>query len=467
MKLCITLVALGLLALPTAAQPAREDLAIHARALLRKHCGECHGATAKPGELSVLDRAGVERFVTPRSAEASYLLHLVEDGSMPPGTQPKLAPADVQLMRDWIDAGAPAYPKRFGNEYAADQVAQDADRRADGENAFYRYLSLAHLVGDDGAPLQPKREALRQTVRDLSRADGSAVVAVDPANTVFRIDLRQLGWDQQPFEYPAATDRDKPKPAKGNLFDLILLEYPDGRVYSAAKKFVVAAGQVAPIAFLDGDWLARNFTRLPAAGEFRRLFRPDERVRPAEALPPPPRFRREETRDRILPFDGLSCPNVDTDPAPFRLRDFETQDAGQKSRTKFKLRDKFVVFVKCDGDIWAELVRTDAFGQTAISTLQQVGGGMGLTFRPQDDAGYELVAPGSVTITLFASKQQFPTGRVLRDKRFQAWLESKGEKNPFAGGFVDRVVHRFYTSAPGDFDPASVVKKTITIEVSK
>ena len=52
------LAALLVAAAPAAAQPSardRGDLAVRARDVLRRHCGECHGEQPRRGDVSVLD----------------------------------------------------------------------------------------------------------------------------------------------------------------------------------------------------------------------------------------------------------------------------------------------------------------------------------------------------------------------------------------------------------------------------
>jgi hypothetical protein len=411
----------------------------------------------------------VRPLLKPGSADASYLIELIADGSMPPGTQRKLPAAELQVLRDWVDGGAPGYPKTFDEHYALDSIVSDAAKLPAGELTFCRYLSLAHLVNDEITSLQPRREALKNALREQSRADASVLQSIDPANSVYRVDLRRLGWEQQPFEFAAMKEGDKPKPAKLNLFDLILLEYPNGRNHASAQQFLAAAGQVLPVSFLEGDWLAEEFPKTLAGRELKRLFHPE--ATPAAAPPlqlPPTKFKKDEARERLLPFDAISRREFEPEPAPFRLQFFETQDAAtRKPKAKFKLHDQFVVFVQANADLWVELVMTDPFGETDIAPPQRVEGNFPQPFKPNNAIGYEPVTPGTNVLTIYASKEQFPTAQVLRDKRFQKWLDAEGAKAPFTGGFVDRVVHKFYPAIDPEFDPAAVVKKTITIEVVK
>src|SRR5262245_29872669 len=92
----------------TRAQSDNADLPIQARAILRRHCLECHGEAndKKRGDLSVLDRIGIDRpdrpFVIAKNPDASQLLQLIKDGSMPPGDRTKLTPEEQKIVGDWI-----------------------------------------------------------------------------------------------------------------------------------------------------------------------------------------------------------------------------------------------------------------------------------------------------------------------------------------------------------------------------
>ena len=95
---------------------AAVDFAHEIVPILREHCAECHTGDKKKGGLSMNDRgallAGGENgaVVVPGNAAKSKLLTAIlssdPDAQMPP-KGPRLSPAKVKLLRDWIDAGAP------------------------------------------------------------------------------------------------------------------------------------------------------------------------------------------------------------------------------------------------------------------------------------------------------------------------------------------------------------------------
>ena len=89
------------------------------------------------------------------------------------------------------------------------------------------------------------------------------------------VDIRKLGWDQQPFERPQDEEM---LPSTVNLFDLALLEYPYGILYEDSEtfdrlkeEFLVPAGQVRPIPYLRADWFVSTATQPPLYEDFFQM----------------------------------------------------------------------------------------------------------------------------------------------------------------------------------------------------
>ncbi len=103
-----------LLAFPVraAAPPSPVGFEQHIRPLLRAHCLECHGESAKPkGGLDLrlrrLALAGGDSgpAVVPGKPGDSLLYQRIRGHEMPPG-RVKLSPAEIELVRRWIAGGA-------------------------------------------------------------------------------------------------------------------------------------------------------------------------------------------------------------------------------------------------------------------------------------------------------------------------------------------------------------------------
>jgi serine/threonine-protein kinase len=120
---CVPLVAAALAAwaaLPAvrgqegAPAPDRGEVTARARQILKDRCLACHGQ--KPDELeadlNVFDRAALldRKVVVPGKPDDSKLIKRVtsERRPMPPRPRERVADSDVQILRDWIAAGAPA-----------------------------------------------------------------------------------------------------------------------------------------------------------------------------------------------------------------------------------------------------------------------------------------------------------------------------------------------------------------------
>src|SRR5207247_2860021 len=93
-------------------QGEAQDLSRQAYAILKKNCLGCHGAARTSG-LDLRTGEGVLAggqngpVIVPSDAEASRLFQFVtheQKPTMPPGK--KLADADIETLRRWIEAGA-------------------------------------------------------------------------------------------------------------------------------------------------------------------------------------------------------------------------------------------------------------------------------------------------------------------------------------------------------------------------
>jgi mono/diheme cytochrome c family protein len=219
-----------LLSSPAPAPAANEArLAQRAREILTKHCYRCHGdnGAAEGGFNYLLDRDKLlaRKKIKARDAVHSKLYRRLHEGEMPPeGEQPRPTDADVQLIRQWIEAGAPADrpappPRNFvrDNDILAMMLADVLTLPAR-ERRFLRYFTLVHLsnAGLSEDELQTYRHALAKLVNSLSWR-GQIVVPrpIDAARTVFRIDVRDYGWNAKVWQriaaaYPYGVRSDSP-----------------------------------------------------------------------------------------------------------------------------------------------------------------------------------------------------------------------------------------------------------------
>ncbi|MGD0044574.1 MAG: hypothetical protein ABSE84_29915, partial [Isosphaeraceae bacterium] len=168
-------------------------------------------------------------------------------------------------------APTPAVKDTVGVDYVLKSILQDVRRTASGDRPFARYFSLNHLLtgGSTAEELDLHRDALAKAINHLTREPKLIrPQPIEPSNTIYRIDLRTLGWDKRPYKIMENGQPSGPSPV--NLFDLVLLEYPYGTTYQAsatfdelASEFLAIAGQVRPIAYIRADWFVSVATQPP------------------------------------------------------------------------------------------------------------------------------------------------------------------------------------------------------------
>ena len=253
-------IAIGLLlglSAPAPAAKEKQELTAKVQAVFKAHCYRCHGQNgAIEGGLNYiadLSKLVARKKVLPGNADGSRLFKRIDEGTMPPPEEnPRPSPADIALVKKWIDAGAP------GAEVAAsrtpvtqgdvlDAVLADLekiDRRA---RRFQRYFTLNHLynAGLSDEELQTYRNALSKLVNSLSWNPRIAnPVAVDPAKTVLRIDLRWFLWD-------------------ATVWNRILQEYPYGILDDTIAARAVTVSTATKVPIIRGDWFVGTASRAP------------------------------------------------------------------------------------------------------------------------------------------------------------------------------------------------------------
>ena len=230
------------------------DLAAQAAKVLTERCLRCHGLNgAALKNVFVLDRDRLiaSRVIVPGDPD-SLLLKMADSNAMPPGGPP-LSDNEKTILRDWIMLGAPKWEDNVGssNRSFIDEtklvtiIEQDLLGQPQRSRQFLRYFSLAHLhnasVSDHD--LQTYRAALGKLINSLSwHKEISQPAVIDPARTVFRIDLRDYNWT-------AAT------------WNLLLSAYPYGLHSSAGNSVAQISGAKVP--YVRADWFAANASLPP------------------------------------------------------------------------------------------------------------------------------------------------------------------------------------------------------------
>ena len=257
---CLTAAAL-LLGTARAEEPRAAE---KVRSVLVTHCGACHGpgGSAKGGFNYLLDRERLvsRNLVRPGKPADSVLFQRVADGEMPPpGKKPVPSDADRALLRQWIEAGAqpwgPAKPQAALVTTAAllKIVRDDLNGLDPRQRRFARYLTLTHLGSLPTPEVQQHRNAVAKLANALSwHARVTRPLAVDAAETVYRLDLRDYRWTARSWDRLAAT-----------------YPYRLGQQSDAAKAIAALTGCEQPV--LRADWFVATASRPPFYHDFLDL----------------------------------------------------------------------------------------------------------------------------------------------------------------------------------------------------
>lgn len=114
--------------LPPAADPAR------AAAIIGKYCSACHGWAAAYPEIAEEGR------IVPGRPSESRLFEYVESGYMPP-SPPAPSPAEIELLRAWIAAGAAAPEAVSGATESTDAGSSASPAAPGGSGRFLGFKS--------------------------------------------------------------------------------------------------------------------------------------------------------------------------------------------------------------------------------------------------------------------------------------------------------------------------------------
>ncbi len=153
--------------------------------IFKANCLRCHGAKAKKAELDLRSRASILTggesgpVIDPGKPQKSLLYEMVHDGKMPPGKARKLSQAEVEIIRRWIENGAP-----FTSEQAGD--AKTTISQHDVLPILLRRCTVCHGQGrqEAGLDLRSRAAMLR------GGKSGSAIVRGKPEESLLLKKIR-------------------------------------------------------------------------------------------------------------------------------------------------------------------------------------------------------------------------------------------------------------------------------------
>ncbi len=189
------------------------ELAEQTEQILRTACHRCHGedGTSEGGFNFV---ANMEKLASTfaKPGTPSLLIERMtddEDSAMPPaGEEPRVSPEQIAIVKAWIAAGSPTKPKQESrpfvrNEEIVRYISKHITGVGERSRRFMRYFILTHLynAGVSEDELQTYRNAFAKLLNSLSwNTDLVVPEVIDPAKTIFAIDMRSVHWNSEIWE---------------------------------------------------------------------------------------------------------------------------------------------------------------------------------------------------------------------------------------------------------------------------
>ena len=206
-SLYFILVGLMTFTLPPA--DAQENIAEQAYNIFQQNCFNCHGPSGSYREALLIDHASLidTGVVIPGDPHASDFYNRLVDGTpekpqMPLG-QPALSPQALATIRLWISQGAPDWQTQCDVDFITPAamlttIERHLETLTEFDRPFARYFTITHLYNacDSQETLSAYKIALSKLINSLSW--GYQVInpkPIDPAETIFYIDLRDYEWD--------------------------------------------------------------------------------------------------------------------------------------------------------------------------------------------------------------------------------------------------------------------------------
>ncbi len=241
--------------------PACDDVSDRALKILGDRCGACHGPGGS-GQAMFDYVTDVYAMVANGKIKAGYPLDSpiykrIDAGTMPPpSVEARPTDEEVDVLWQWIEQCVDVQVGcGQGDDFVSvDQMLSwmrndisDTTKISPDEREFIRYFTLTHLYnsGICGLDLDVYRYGLFKLINSLST--GNKVVipqAIDERQTVFRIDLRDYGWD-------------------ADLWDLIVGENPFAIEFVKNEAADLKQFTRTEVPFQTGDWFVSAASRPP------------------------------------------------------------------------------------------------------------------------------------------------------------------------------------------------------------
>ncbi|MEM8734609.1 MAG: c-type cytochrome domain-containing protein, partial [Planctomycetota bacterium] len=251
---------------------ANESLEQQVYDIFNDDCGSCHGSTNPKADLNMLRTSELVDggYVVPKDAEASSVWERIAVTRDMPDGAPPLSEEKLAIIRKWIDEGAPSFDEQsearptvtLADNLSA--IQDDLNRQPPSQRKYLRYFTLTHMHNNprvSSADLEIVRAGLSKLINSLSWQFRLHIpTAIDEQQTVVRIDVRQIGWDE------------------GGKWDLLLTKYPYGLLFDLSDNEGIrqAAQEIRELSqhrlpFVRADWFLRYASAPPLYHELLDL----------------------------------------------------------------------------------------------------------------------------------------------------------------------------------------------------
>lgn len=342
------------------------QLAAQAYGVLKTYCYRCHGLRFDVEGYNVLNREILLSKVPEEDNELRYVVPGKPDESlmwqragvkkdMPPGNNPKPTAAEYEILKKWIEGGAP-FPAIDNRKFISEKdiyriIVNDLRATLTEDRIFRRYFTLTSLHNNsfekrigkngknfDGADLPLARAAFSKLANSLSWEQEIAVpriVDAGQAEVVLAVDLRDLGWDER------------------NIWNEILKLYPyglkqdvstDDELRELSREAYELTGTHVP--YLRIDWFVDTASRPPLYHTILNLPMKAEDLERQLKVDPDEDFLRDKLTRAGFAESGVSTSNrlVDRHPALYgaywKSYDFAKSE-GTGNLFQFPLGPKF------------------------------------------------------------------------------------------------------------------------------
>jgi hypothetical protein len=415
---------------------------------------------------------------------------------MPPGFRPRPTAEEIDALKKWIAESAPSYPVAFDNRNTLKVMLDDIDRQPPASIPYLRYLSLAHLVNDDGPQtnLGKVELNLRTALRWCKPELGTYPDTVDNSATLFRFDIRTMDWHSRELFFRAAKGTSGLYPL--TPYDVILLDYPHGfrlppedLLSIRLNQYFKIARPIQPIPFLRADWFGENLAKgTPLADDLKSLTalqkalkkkdfpplgreddmpcgpdtRPFAGKNPVMAVPAP-------EANPVVPLGSWYSGDCKAEPALFTLKGEVISASNLKPLKAVTTESPFRLRVSTDRDLHFVLLVVMSDGTVRVQDTNQgsfLKAGEPAILLPKDGEAFKI--PSILTgepkaneyFVLLASPTELPPPTIVKS-RHAAYLTCEGKRQfPMSRFFFDPEIKK------EGFEPSRVVRVIVPITVT-